>query len=393
VDVRELFPDIGLGVLPGDIRLADAQVQLVPVGPGSAVSPISYSEFVEGTGYDARLTVTSVFKAVPVNTYTVAVTIDGEYYSGTGEDVVTVYDPSLGYTSGGGSFVWPGTADSDADYEGDVTTFGYTMEYGKNGKNVRGSLLIIRRLPDGSIYRIKGNAIAGLSLGEEAGFGWASFSGKANYLAPGSEDEGNHEFVIYVEDHGDPGAGKDRIWIQVLDKEDVVIPAMSMSVPAVDRAVSIREGDIFAPRAGSPGKGKNQNSTTFSLTAEGESLIDTSTNEAQLASFEVEDTNRDGNVTALDAIVVVNTISRLEAGAATESAGSPMDVNGDERISAIDALLVINRLSRQQELIAESESFEATAGVPTQMRSYSDSVDAMFSEYDDDDEDDFISLF
>jgi hypothetical protein len=241
--------------------------------------------------------------------------------------------------------------------------------------------MVIRHLPDGSIYRVKGNAIAGLSLGEDDEFSWASFSGKANYLAPGSEIQGNHGFIVYVEDHGDPGADIDRIWIQVLDKENLVIPEMSISIPAVSSALAIHEGDVFVPKVGSAGN---------SNTGEGKALPKTSTNQAQLAGFEVEDTNRDGNVTALDALVVVNTLSRFETGAATDSVGSPFDVNRDQEISALDALLVINRLSRQGEWIAESESIETPIGVTTQIRRYSDSVDALFSDYDDDD--DFISL-
>lgn len=31
------------------------------------------------------------------------------------------------------------------------------------------------------------------------------------------EPEGNHEFLIYVEDWGDPGVGIDRFWIDVSD--------------------------------------------------------------------------------------------------------------------------------------------------------------------------------
>lgn len=44
-------------------------------------------------------------------------------------------------------------------------------------REVQGSLLLIRHLPDGSIYRVKSNALYGLALsGPEAAFGWASFS-------------------------------------------------------------------------------------------------------------------------------------------------------------------------------------------------------------------------
>ena len=38
--------------------------------------------------------------------------------------MLVVYDPSLGFTTGGGWFIWP-------DGSGDKTNFGYTMKYNK----------------------------------------------------------------------------------------------------------------------------------------------------------------------------------------------------------------------------------------------------------------------
>jgi hypothetical protein len=58
------------------------------------------------------------------------------------------------------------------------------MEYNKSGKIVKGGLLIVRHLADGTVFRVKGNALEGLSLGLEGGFGWASFTGKATYSEP-----------------------------------------------------------------------------------------------------------------------------------------------------------------------------------------------------------------
>jgi hypothetical protein len=46
---------------------------------------------------------------VPVNTYTVEVTVGGGYYTGGNEGVLVVYDPSPGFPTGGGWFYWPGT--------------------------------------------------------------------------------------------------------------------------------------------------------------------------------------------------------------------------------------------------------------------------------------------
>ncbi len=154
------------------------------------------------------------FADVPVNTYTVEVSVAGNYYVGSGEDTLTVYDPTLGFATGGGWFYWPGTDEK--------TNFGFTMKYGKKGARVKGSFLLIRQLSDGTKYRVKSNALNGLALGEDRtiAFGWASFTGKATYLEPGWTDPiGNHGFTVYVEDHDEPGTGIDRIWMSVDDKD------------------------------------------------------------------------------------------------------------------------------------------------------------------------------
>jgi hypothetical protein len=122
---------------------------------------------------------------------------------------------------------------------------------------VRGSLLLIRHLQDGSIYRVKSNALYGLALGEgerdDEIFGWASFSGKATYLEPGwPEPIGNHEFLAYVEDHNEPGTGVDRFWIEVRDKDRNVIAEMSMPEPASEpeNSEELLGGNIAVPHGG-----------------------------------------------------------------------------------------------------------------------------------------------
>ena len=185
------------------------------------------------------MTTTCDFDGVPVNTYLVQVTVDG-HYTGGGEDVLTITDPSLGYASGGGSFAWPGT--------GQVTDFGFTMEYNKSGTNLKGSLLLIRHTAGGGIYRVKSNALYGLSLGrdESVPMSWASFSGKATYLAPGwSEALGNHEFIVYVQDGDDPVA--DTFWIEVKDRDRAAIAVISMTLPASETAVSLTGGQVIVP--------------------------------------------------------------------------------------------------------------------------------------------------
>jgi len=243
VYVKETSPDAGADPHPGDISLAEVAMTLVPVGPGGAAGGTCTAGTVTGSGYDAVLPVTCSFDNVPVNTYTAEVTVGGGYYAGTAEDVLVVYDPSLGFTTGGGWFYWPNT--------GERTTFGFTMKYNKKGTNVKGNLLLIRHLPDGSIYRVKSNALYGLALGDESDFGWASFSGKSTYKEPDwDEPKGNYEFVVYVEDWDEPGTGTDRFWIEVIE-------GMPMSSPANEKAVAIQGGNIVVPHGGKGG-GKNE---------------------------------------------------------------------------------------------------------------------------------------
>ena len=110
------------------------------------------------------------------------------------------------------------------------------------------SLLLIRHLDDGSIYRVKSNALYGLALGESDGFGWASFSGKAIYLEPGMpEPEGNHEFVLYVEDYGEPGNDADQVWLEVGDKAREVILDLSIPRPAISNTIAISGGNLVVP--------------------------------------------------------------------------------------------------------------------------------------------------
>ncbi len=253
VTVEELEPDLAAYLAAaGNINLAEVSITLEPVGPGSPVAGVCTPNPVDPvTGYDDVLTATCSFVDVPVNTYSVAYVVDGGYYTGYSEDVVVVYDPSLGFTTGGGWFYWPGSEDLNSGYPGDRTNFGYTMKYNKPLTSIQGNLLLIRHLPDGSIYRFKSNAIEGLSLGDVGAFGWASFTGKGTYLEPGWPDPiGNHQFIFYVEDHDEPGTGIDRVWVETRDKDDLVIPVMSMTRPGSANAIEINGGNIVVPHTG-----------------------------------------------------------------------------------------------------------------------------------------------
>jgi hypothetical protein len=129
-----------------------------------------------------------------------------------------------------------------------LTSSSSNPKYNKKGEKVKGSLLLIRHLENGSIYAVKSNALYGLALGEGDDYGWATFSGKATYLEPGMPvPEGNHEFVFYVEDYGEPGSGADQVWLEMHDKVGNEIPALSMPRPAIDNTTTISGGNIVVP--------------------------------------------------------------------------------------------------------------------------------------------------
>ncbi|QDT07631.1 Serine-aspartate repeat-containing protein D precursor [Rubripirellula lacrimiformis] len=107
-----------------------------------------------------------------------------------------------------------------------------------------------------------------------------------------------------------------------------------------------------------------------------------------------QDVNNDGFVSPIDALVIINAMSRLsaegEAGSGSAGVSYFTDVNGDERVTALDALQVINYLSRQKNQAAltsgEGEQVvpQVMASTPTyrSSRAISDEVFADFAEAD-----------
>lgn len=197
---------------PGEIGNADLSVSLIPVGPGS-IMDLDCSGTVSGSGYDAINTFSCEnMGPLEVNTYEVDVNVTGDYYTAPPHmDALTVYDPSLGFTTAGGTI----------ELEGERVNFGFVMRYNPSGKNIKGNLIVVRHHTDGTKSRLKSNALGSLAVGEDESvpMGWASFDGKSVYTTwdPVSEEyitEGNQEFNVYVEDRGNPGSGIDRFWIK-----------------------------------------------------------------------------------------------------------------------------------------------------------------------------------
>jgi hypothetical protein len=239
-------PHIGSPMF-GDLNNAQGFMTLNPVGPGGPITipcvKIPPLPVYPGEGYGQVVLFECVFNEIPVNTYEVLAEVDGLskttiYYAGFDEGVVVIYDPSLGFVTGGGWFYWPGTCDEieegvcDEDgYPGDKTNVGFSLNY-NNGKKKKpkGSMLLMRHTDTGENYKVKSNALDGLSVGDgEDGagdYGWATFSGKSTFRPPGVDNEGNHPFLVYIEDHNDQGCNQDPVdefWIEVKDNDGNVV--------------------------------------------------------------------------------------------------------------------------------------------------------------------------
>jgi hypothetical protein len=252
--VKEPFDGFYSKTLNSGSGLANAQpitVTLTPVGTGS-----SYSCTATNTHYDPNTasnldTATAsctIFNVAP-NVYDTIATIGGNYFLGGGEGVITVYNPALGFTTGGGWY----TADN-----GDRVNFGFNVKYLKSG-NIQGSLMAVAR-HDGKIYTLKSNAMGALAVNKDTLGGWyyATFNGKATYAVPpsdpllscGARKCGDYKFTVYVEDRQEPGSGYDRFWVQVVPPAGgaPVIASFFMPSGAAINAKTIEGGNIQVPQ-------------------------------------------------------------------------------------------------------------------------------------------------
>ncbi|HEX6047205.1 MAG TPA: S8 family serine peptidase [Pyrinomonadaceae bacterium] len=185
---------------PGDTtNITSVTVNVTPIGAGSAVS--AGAAVFSGGGVGATRTVCVTLNNVPVNVYDVSLTINGNFYQGTGNTVLTVYDPSLGFVAGGGNLI----------HNGYRATVGVNIKYLKNG-NAQGSLLFIEHRPAGDVI-LKSNAIGSMAIvGSEA-----IPSGKATL-----NGVGNHTFIARVTDNGEPGFA-DRFGLRVTSPAGVIL--------------------------------------------------------------------------------------------------------------------------------------------------------------------------
>jgi hypothetical protein len=204
---------------PGNTtNITSVTVTVTPIGSGSAVTPST--PVLSGGGVGATRTACVTLNNVPVNVYDVTLTINGDFYQGTGSTVLTVYDPSLGFVTGGGSLI----------HNGFKASVGVNIKFLKNG-NAQGSLLYIEHRPTGDVV-LKSNAIGSMAIVANE----AIPTGKGTLNGVGS-----HSFIARIIDNGDPGL-TDRFGLRVTG------PAGNILIDLTFDPIQLSGGNFSVPK-------------------------------------------------------------------------------------------------------------------------------------------------
>lgn len=237
--VSETVPDLPAATAAtGDIDRAKLRIVLIPVGDGAWATGACATS--TGTLHWDERAVTCTFSNLAVNTYRVRARVGGVWYRGSDEDVLTVYDPSRGYATGGGRFTWPGTTDR--------TSFGFTMTYNARYRQIEGGVLVVRHRADGTFARLRSTMLNTLSIGEDshASMAWVSLTGAGSYKeSDAGRAVGGYSYALRAEDRNEPGGGTDRIWLRVVNSGKPT--ALTMVNSAVDNTAALTEGNVVVP--------------------------------------------------------------------------------------------------------------------------------------------------
>jgi hypothetical protein len=165
------------------------------------------------------LTVTADCGNVPVNVYDVSIRVGGNYYAGSADTVLAVYDPSLGSVTGAGTLVHVVPVE-----------FGSDISYTKNGKE-RGGMMYVEHRATGDLI-LKSNAVQSMSIVNNT----AVILGKATMGGVG-----NYSFQATLIDNSKLG-NSSQFGLQVKDPSGAVVPDLSFS------PINLSGGTIQVPK-------------------------------------------------------------------------------------------------------------------------------------------------
>jgi hypothetical protein len=204
---------------PGDTsNITSVTFNITPIGGGPALA--AGAPTFSGGGTGATRTACVTLMNVPVNVYDVVVTINGDYYQGSGQSVFTVYDPSLGFVAGGGHLI----------HNGYKAMVGVNIKYLKNG-NAQGSLLFIEHRPGGDAI-VKSNVIGTMAIvGNQA-----IPTGKATV-----NGSGNHSFIARIYDNDELGLA-DQFGLRITNPSGVVVVDLTFD------PISLSGGNFSVPK-------------------------------------------------------------------------------------------------------------------------------------------------
>jgi hypothetical protein len=211
-NISEVADDTSLGDIGNAVPVT---FTLRPLAGGSTITKVAT---VSGSGAGplvASVTLTNL----PVNVYDVSIGIGGNYYTGSAETCLAVYDPSLGYVTGAGTVTRGGVA----------ANFAFNAKYVKGGQ-LQGSLFYIEHRVGGDVV-LKSNAMGALAIvGNKA-----VLTGKATLGGVG-----NYKFQATVLDNGDPGSS-DQFGLQVTDPSGAIVTSLTFN------PLTLSGGNIVVP--------------------------------------------------------------------------------------------------------------------------------------------------
>ena len=118
---------------------------------------------------DARAATVECSKSFGLGEHTIAIYVNGSYYTGGGTGVVEVSQPDGSFITGGG-YMLTSTSSPAGVYAADPESrmnYGFNVKYNKNKTNLQGHLNVIFRRTVGGVlrsYQIKANAMESLGI-------------------------------------------------------------------------------------------------------------------------------------------------------------------------------------------------------------------------------------